>query len=83
MTVDTPCTISMKQLRPGESARVTGFNKAEPVYRRKLMAMGLTRGTEFQVLRVAPLGCPVAISVRGTILSLRLSEASTLQLEKC
>jgi ferrous iron transport protein A len=44
--------------------------------------MGLTRGTEFTVKRVAPLGDPVEISVRGFALSLRKDEAAAVMVEK-
>jgi len=43
--------------------------------------MGLTRGTEITVVRVAPLGDPVDIKVRGFNISLRKEEAAVLQLE--
>jgi len=75
--------ISFKDLRPGQSARVTGFVRdiGDHAYRKKLLAMGLTRGAEFQVIRLAPLGDPVEISLRGFHLSLRKDEAAALKIE--
>ena len=69
-------------LAVGEKAKVAGFVKGSSVYRAKLLAMGLTRGTKFTVKRVAPLGDPVEIHVRGFALTLRKSEASAIMVEK-
>nr|VFJ58184.1 MAG: ferrous iron transport protein A [Candidatus Kentron sp. FM]VFJ73153.1 MAG: ferrous iron transport protein A [Candidatus Kentron sp. FM]VFK13856.1 MAG: ferrous iron transport protein A [Candidatus Kentron sp. FM] len=74
--------IVLRDMRIGETGRVTGFFKGEPHYRQKLLAMGLTRGAEFTVSRVAPLGDPVEINVRGFSLSLRKHEAAILQVER-
>lgn len=75
-------TITLEQLKPGDFATVVGYSKSDKAYRHKLMAMGLTRGTQFHVLRRAPLGCPIEIEVRGFTLSLRKGEARELQLER-
>ena len=66
----------------GESARILGFDQAGKVYRKKLLAMGLTPGTEFTVTRFAPMGDPVEIKLRGFSLTLRKDEASVLLIEK-
>jgi len=66
----------------GNKGKVVGFVKGATAYREKLLAMGLTRGTEFVVKRVAPLGDPVEINVRGFDLSLRKDEASAIMIEK-
>lgn len=75
--------LEIRQLRPGDCATVIGFNKFDKAYRHKLMAMGLTRGTSFTVVRKAPLGDPIEIEVRGFTLSLRKGEARELQVERC
>lgn len=75
--------ITLEQIPPGQSARVVGYAKIDKAYRHKLMAMGLTRGTLINVLRRAPLGCPIEIEVRGFNLSLRKAEARELLLERC
>ncbi len=75
-------TKNIGDLETGEKGRVTGFVKGATAYREKLLAMGLTRGTEFTVERIAPLGDPVEINVRGFALSLRKDEASAIMVEK-
>lgn len=75
-------TSTLKKLMVGDHARVVGFTEGSATYRRKLLAMGLTPGTELSVVRVAPLGDPVEIRVRGTAITLRKDEAEALQIEK-
>jgi ferrous iron transport protein A len=75
-----PMTIG--DLKPGDRARIVGIGKGAPDYRQRLMAMGLTPGVEFALTRVAPLGDPVEIHVRGFALSLRKAEAELLAIEK-
>jgi ferrous iron transport protein A len=70
-----------KDLKIGDSAKVVRFNGLDPVYRNRLMSLGLTPGTEFRVQNVAPLGDPVEIRVRGFHLSLRRHEAGGMEVE--
>ncbi|MCL4182572.1 MAG: ferrous iron transport protein A [Burkholderiaceae bacterium] len=72
----------LKELRIGDRARVLGFTEGGKAYRRKLLSMGLTPGAELSVTRVAPMGDPVEIRVRGFALSLRKDEADALSVEK-
>lgn len=72
----------LKALAAGDSGRIIGFDQSGGVYRKKLLAMGLTPGTEFCVTRYAPMGDPVEIKIRGFSLSLRKNEASVLLIEK-
>ncbi|CAK0760758.1 ferrous iron transport protein A [Azospirillaceae bacterium] len=72
----------VSEMRPGDKARVVGFEKGQRDYRQKLLSMGMTPGTEFSLTRVAPLGDPVEINVRGFSMSLRKSEADTLKVER-
>lgn len=69
------------ELTPGSRGRIVGFGRGDRGFRKKLLAMGLTAGTEFQVVRVAPLGDPLEIRVRGFCLSLRRGEAAIVQVE--
>ena len=69
------------QLQPGERGRVTGFEQGDRAFRQKLLAMGLTTGAELDVVRVAPLGDPMEIRVRGSSLSLRRDEAAIVRVE--
>lgn len=71
----------LRDMPIGARGRVVGFEKGQRAYRQKLLAMGLTPGSEFQVVRHAPLGDPVEISVRGFALSLRQAEAESLIVE--
>ncbi|MCK5284204.1 MAG: ferrous iron transport protein A [Alphaproteobacteria bacterium] len=74
--------ITLDQLKQGESGKVVSFSKGARSYKQKLLSMGLTLGVEFTVIRVAPLGDPVEINVRGSNLSLRKSEADIVNVEK-
>ena len=73
----------LSTFKVGERGQVINLTQANPLYRQKLLAMGLTPGTHFVVKRVAPLGDPIEIAVRGYSLSLRKHEAAILQVEKC
>jgi ferrous iron transport protein A len=72
----------LKTLAVGDNGRILGFDQAGGAYRKKLLAMGLTPGTEFSVTRFAPMGDPVEIKIRGFSLTLRKNEASVLLIEK-
>lgn len=74
--------IRLQDLSPGDSARVSGFAETGRPYRSKLLAMGLTPGAVLTVRRIAPLGDPVEIRVRGSSVSLRKAEADALQVER-
>lgn len=65
----------------GDKVRLTSFGSTDMQYRRRLLSLGVTCGTEFSVVRLAPLGCPIQIEVRGTALTLRKEEANQLVLE--
>jgi ferrous iron transport protein A len=72
----------LKDLKPGERAVIIGYESSEPLYLNKILAMGLTKGTEITLTKVAPLGDPVEIMVRGYSLSLRKAEADVLQVRR-
>ncbi len=74
--------ISLRDLAVGSKGKITGLQKGNKAYRQKLLAMGLTPGTEFSMIRCAPMGDPVEIKVRGFALSLRKDEAETLLVER-
>ena len=73
---------NLGQLSVGEKAIITGFVDGQKEYRAKLLAMGLTKGIEVELIRVAPLGDPLEINIRGFSLSLRKAEASAVLVEK-
>ncbi len=72
----------LQEMAVGESGTVAGYVKGTSAYREKLLAMGLTKGTTFTVQRIAPMGDPVEIRVRGFALSLRKGESSALLVER-
>jgi ferrous iron transport protein A len=70
------------ELHIGHKARIVSLLRGDRSYRHRLITMGLIPGTEFTVLRMAPLGDPIEIDVRGFTLSLRKQEANILQIEE-
>ncbi len=75
-------TMSLKNLAVGDTGKVVGFEQSGRPYRKRLLAMGLTPGTEFSITRFAPMGDPVEIKLRGFSLTLRKDEAAILLIEK-
>jgi len=75
-------SISLKMLAVGDQGKIIGFEKSGKAYRKRLLAMGLTPGTEFKITRFAPLGDPIEIKIRGFSLTLRKNEATVLLIEK-
>lgn len=73
--------MQVSDLKVGIKARIVAFTGGDKVYRQRLISMGLLPGTEFTVTRMAPLGDPIEILVRGFALSLRKSEANVLSIE--
>ncbi len=72
----------LKDLNPGSKGRVVSFNPGLPEYRRRLLALGVLPGTQFDVTRIAPLGDPIEIKVRGSYISVRKEEIKILNVEK-
>jgi ferrous iron transport protein A len=75
-------SLRLKDLVVGDEGQVIGYENAGRSYRKKLLSMGLTPGVRFHVTRVAPMGDPVEIRLRGYRLSLRKDEAGSLRVEK-
>lgn len=73
--------MQFSDLKVGHKARVTALLTGEKLYRQRLIAMGVLPGTTFTVSRMAPLGDPIEIQVRGFALSLRKNEAAIIQIE--
>jgi ferrous iron transport protein A len=71
--------MTLDQLKPGERGVVTGWTASEPPTR--LLEMGLLQGTQLEILRLAPLGDPIDIRIRGYRLSLRKHEAGLVQIQ--
>lgn len=71
---------TLRETKVGETVKVSKINGEGPVIRH-LLDMGITKGCEIYVRKVAPLGDPVEITVRGYELTLRKSEAETVEVE--
>jgi ferrous iron transport protein A len=71
---------TLAQLNPGDRAKVAKV-AGDADAARRLMEMGLMRGTTVEVVRRAPLGDPLEVKVRGFMLTLRLAEARHIEVE--
>ena len=71
---------TLREVRIGETARVVKLHGEGPV-KRRIMDMGITKGTEVYVRKVAPLGDPVEVNVRGYELSLRKADAEMIEVQ--
>ena len=71
---------TLKQVKVGETVRVVKLH-GEGAIKRRIMDMGLTKGTEVYVRKVAPLGDPIELTVRGYELSLRKADAEMVEVE--
>ena len=71
---------TLRQVKIGESAKIVRIN-GEGAVKRRIMDMGITKGTEVYVRKVAPLGDPIEVTVRGYELSLRKADAEMIEVE--
>ncbi len=71
---------TLATVKPGETVTVKKLS-GEGATKRRIMDMGLTKGTKVYVRKVAPLGDPVEVTIRGYELSLRKSEAEHVEVE--
>ena len=71
---------TLRDLKIGESAKVTKVH-GEGALRRRIMDMGITKGVEVRVRKVAPLGDQIEITVRGYELTLRKTDAEMVEVE--
>jgi len=71
---------TLKQVKIGGTAKVVKLHGEGPV-KRRIMDMGITRGIEIYVRKVAPLGDPIEVNVRGYELSLRKEDADMIEVE--
>ena len=71
---------TLKQVKIGDTAKVVKLH-GEGALKRRIMDMGITKGVEVKVRKVAPLGDPIEITVRGYELSLRKEDAETIEVE--
>ena len=71
---------TLRQAKIGETVKVVKLH-GEGATKRRIMDMGLTKGVEVYIRKVAPLGAPVEITVRGYELSLRKADADMIEVE--
>ncbi|AFP20516.1 ferrous iron transport protein A [Geobacter sulfurreducens] len=72
--------MNLAKLRPGEKGRITAIGAIGPL-KRRLMDMGVLVGEEVRVIKIAPLGDPIEVSIKNYNLSLRKNEAEGIAVE--
>ncbi len=71
---------TLKEVKVGQTAKVVKLH-GEGAVKRRIMDMGITKGVEVHIRKVAPLGDPVEVTVRGYELSLRKADAEMIEVE--
>ncbi|HEX9059413.1 MAG TPA: FeoA family protein [Clostridia bacterium] len=71
---------TLKELKPGEKGVIKKVS-GEGAVKRRLMDMGVTKGAEILVRKVAPLGDPIEVNIRGYELTFRKNEAENIMIE--
>ena len=72
--------MTLREVKVGQTAKVVKLTGTGPV-KRRIMDMGITKGQTIQVIRVAPLGDPMEITVRNYELSVRKADAEMIEVE--
>lgn len=72
--------MTLKEVKCGETVTVKKLSGDGPV-KRRIMDMGITKGVSIYVRKVAPLGDPIEVTVRGYELSLRKADAEMIEVE--
>ena len=73
--------MTLKDTQPGEKVKIVKLN-GEGATKRRIMDMGITKDIEIFVRKVAPLGDPIEVTVRGYELSVRKADAQLIEVEK-
>ena len=71
----------LSDLKIGQRAKVIGIHMDKPDVRRHLLDMGITKGTEILIKKIAPMGDPVDIELRGYELCIRKAEMKNIDIE--
>ena len=71
---------TLRQAKVGDTSKVVKLH-GEGAVKRRIMDMGITKGTEVHIRKVAPLGDPVEVTVRGYELSIRKADAEMIDIE--
>ncbi len=72
--------MTLREVKVGDTVRIVRISGGGQV-KRRVMDMGLTKGTEVSIRKIAPLGDPIELTVRGYELSIRKDEASAIEVE--
>ncbi len=73
--------MTLKEADVGDTLKVLKINGEGPI-KRRIMDMGITKGVEIYIRKVAPLGDPMELNIRGYELSLRKGDAEMIEVEK-
>lgn len=73
--------VKLSDLKLGQMAKVLGIRMDKPDIRRHLLDMGITKGTIIQIKKVAPMGDPIDIELRGYELCIRREEMKNIDVE--
>ncbi|MBQ6094016.1 MAG: ferrous iron transport protein A [Lachnospiraceae bacterium] len=73
--------MNLKEVKVGQTVTVVKL-RGEGAIKRRIMDMGITKGTEVYVRKVAPLGDPIEVTVRGYELSIRKADAEMIEVSK-
>ncbi len=71
---------TLREVKIGETAKVVKLH-GEGAIKRRIMDMGITKGTDIYVRKVAPLGDPIEVTVRGYELSIRKADAEMIEVQ--
>lgn len=72
--------MNLKEVKKGQTVKIKNVS-GEGAVRRRIMDMGITKGTDVYVRKVAPLGDPIEVTVRGYELSIRKADAEMIEVE--
>lgn len=72
--------MNLKEVKVGDTVRVVKLT-GQGATKRRIMDMGITKGVEIYVRKVAPLGDPIEVTIRGYELSLRKADATMIEVE--
>lgn len=74
--------VAISSMKKGERAKIIDFGQTPKSMRMRLYGLGFCPGAELVIEHIAPLGCPIAVKVGGTLISLRLVEFQYVRLKK-
>lgn len=72
---------TLNDLQIGQCGKVVGYSDEDEALLQRILEMGVNRGVTVEVVRVAPMGDPIEVSLRGYQLSVRRSEARLIEIE--